>query len=1131
MITDDSQSSQHQHPLAGATAIDSPEAAVSVAIPDHTLIRRIGSGSYGEVWMARSSMGMFRAVKIVYRKAFKDKRPFERELSGIRKFEPISRSHEGFIDVLHAGINESDGYFYYIMELGDDLKTGQNIAPASYIPRTLSRELKPDGKLPIDRCLPLGLGLSQALAELHKHGLVHRDIKPSNIIFVNGAPKLADIGLVADVDEARSYVGTEGFIPPEGPGTPQADIYGLGKVLYEASTGNDRHDFPELPTNWDKEVDHELFVELNEIILQACKTDVRQRYASAADMHADLVLLTNGKSVKRLKLLERRWTRVRNFTIVTAITLVVVAAIAYQVYWQWRTRFEARQRQVGGNVVSGMVAVESGDPVSAIPYFVEALALDIHNPKQEKLHRLRIGTVLSRCPKLEKLIFTKGEIDRITLTPDASQLFCFENYKVATSVDLKTGRNGASISGPIRDISYSPDGKLLVVADSKNAYVRRVSGGAKILVLPHPSTVVRCVFSPDGTHILTGCYDGIARLWNSNTAVVEHEFTGHESMVATAAFSTDGKLVVTGDRSGILQIWNASDGSRRKRIRRSRNWVNFACFSPDGSQVVAAYGDHRACVFDIESGRQIMPDLIHGDIVSTAEFSSDGQYILTAGLDYTARIWRVDTHQPIRPAGVLNHSGRVMHASFTSDGSRVITACDDGTIRIWNLAAAEVPPQPSKSVYSEDGTVVLSREVGRVTAKQIRSGKIFSSWKNDGKSSFQLSENGRFCIVASNCEASTNCSLIEIRDVENASVILTGLKITKLVQAIISNDGRWLVTRLGDDVLQCWDVKSGNAAWPNVKHEKNIISVFMSPNSHAVGIWSEHVVKAWEPATGRELFAPLTHTDAIRYAAFSPDSSLLVTCCADDGLTKCAAQIFEVTNGKPKPYKLSHGDGVLFAAFSPDCRRIVTASEDFTAQVWDVKTGARVIQPLRHLSQVRTAMFTSDGKWIVTASADKTVRIWDVETGKELTPPYCQVWQLNRAQLLVDGLSLLTCDERGTRRVWNLHIENRSVADLTRFLHVLSGGGAIHAPGSLYVATNSFKDEWKHMEAASPDNFRTADSQIIAWHDFEAQSAEVNQSWPAVIFHLKQALLLHPTDESLQLRLKKAEALRDGESQ
>src|SRR6516162_10167320 len=85
-------------------------------IPDHEMLRCIGRGSYGEVWLARSRMGAYRAVKIVERKSFKDEKPFERELSGIRKFEPISRSHEGFIDILHVGMDEARGYFYYVME-------------------------------------------------------------------------------------------------------------------------------------------------------------------------------------------------------------------------------------------------------------------------------------------------------------------------------------------------------------------------------------------------------------------------------------------------------------------------------------------------------------------------------------------------------------------------------------------------------------------------------------------------------------------------------------------------------------------------------------------------------------------------------------------------------------------------------------------------------------------------------------------------------------------------------------------------------------------------------------------------------------------------------------------------------
>ncbi len=89
-------------------------------IPDHELIRCIGRGSYGEVWLARSVMGTYRAVKIVYRRTFKDAHPFEREFNGIQKFEPVSRSHEGLVDVLQIGRNDRDGYFYYVMELADD---------------------------------------------------------------------------------------------------------------------------------------------------------------------------------------------------------------------------------------------------------------------------------------------------------------------------------------------------------------------------------------------------------------------------------------------------------------------------------------------------------------------------------------------------------------------------------------------------------------------------------------------------------------------------------------------------------------------------------------------------------------------------------------------------------------------------------------------------------------------------------------------------------------------------------------------------------------------------------------------------------------------------------------------------
>jgi tetratricopeptide (TPR) repeat protein len=313
-------------------------------IPDHEMLRCIGQGSYGEVWLARSAVGTWRAVKVVYRQNFKDPRPYEREFAGIQSYEPVSRTNEGLIDVLQIGRSDAEGYFYYVMELADsaaDLtvaepgaepsKSEQDVrsfveAPAkfdpdAYIPKTLSRVILQRGRLSYEECLTLGLTLNLALGHLHRHGLIHRDVKPSNIVFINGVPKLTDIGLVTDVAGAESFVGTEGFIPPEGPNSSQADLYALGKVLYEASMGKDRNQFPEPLTQLGLDADSRSLMELNAVLVRACAPDPKERYHRAEEMNADLALLHNGESVRDKHVLARR------VRLLTRVALVIVAVL------------------------------------------------------------------------------------------------------------------------------------------------------------------------------------------------------------------------------------------------------------------------------------------------------------------------------------------------------------------------------------------------------------------------------------------------------------------------------------------------------------------------------------------------------------------------------------------------------------------------------------------------------------------------------------------------------------------------------------------------------------------------------------------------------------------------------------
>src|SRR5712692_6458472 len=335
------------------TSLPHPSSAATPSVSDHDLLRRIGGGSYGEVWLARSVMGTYRAVKIVYRANFKDERPFEREFAGIQKFEPISRSHEGLVDLLQVGRSEQEGYFYYVMELADDANDESTLTrppdslshpmgegrgetnpqstihnPQSYTPHTLKFELQSQTRLPLDECIQFGLSLTRALAYLHGQRLVHRDIKPSNIIFVGGVPKLADVGLVTVVGADTIPGGTLGYIAPEARPPPQADLYSLGMVLYEMSTGKSCQDFPEPLSDLAAQPDHDRWLEFNAVVHKACRAEVAERYQTADEMNAELALLQRGQSVKRKRVVERRFAVVKKAGFAAA-TVAIAAVLLY----------------------------------------------------------------------------------------------------------------------------------------------------------------------------------------------------------------------------------------------------------------------------------------------------------------------------------------------------------------------------------------------------------------------------------------------------------------------------------------------------------------------------------------------------------------------------------------------------------------------------------------------------------------------------------------------------------------------------------------------------------------------------------------------------------------------------------
>jgi serine/threonine protein kinase len=364
-------------------------------VPDHQLLFAIARGAYGQVWLALNAVGSPRAVKIVRREQHASHESFEREFKGLQKFEPISRSHVGLVDVLTLGLLPDKAGFYYVMELADDIQVcrnsshseqsrtlkagGQTTYPGQYEARTLRADLKSHSFLPAGDVITLGVKLAAALEHLHGHGLVHRDVKPSNILFIDGEPKLADAGLVADMADARSLVGTAGYIAPEGPGRPQADLYALGKVLYEAAFGKDRQEFPSLPASVASRPDHTQLLELNAILLKACAPDPKDRYSSVKEMRSDLEALLAGRSIQRLHAWQRTLKHAKRFGLAaSALTIVALIGLYFQPRgtrapdFKWSPNPEARDE-----FRKGMRFMHSaGSSFEAIPHFQKATDLD-----------------------------------------------------------------------------------------------------------------------------------------------------------------------------------------------------------------------------------------------------------------------------------------------------------------------------------------------------------------------------------------------------------------------------------------------------------------------------------------------------------------------------------------------------------------------------------------------------------------------------------------------------------------------------------------------------------------------------------------------------------------------------------
>ncbi len=467
----------------------------------------------------------------------------------------------------------------------------------------------------------IGADVALALEYAHQQGILHRDIKPSNLLLdVHGQVWVTDFGLAKaqDSDELTrtgDIVGTLKYMAPErfkGWSDPRSDIYALGATLYELLTlrpvfeESDRvklialvlHENPPALRTLDRRIARDL----ETIVLKALAKEPGDRYPTAELFADDLRRFAAGRPIqaRRSSTAERlwRWSKrepiLAGATAMMAFALLAVVAISLM-YARAQGKASQQNFELAEKLTSSLA--ESN----------RLLAIRNFDRGQEAFRNDQIGPGL---------------------------LWMLESWRSAVAAG---------------DVDWQH-------AARANLAAWRPHHARLKAVFSHDRPVAAAAFSPDGKILLSGCDDGVARLWDTTTGKPIGRPIRHSASVFAAAYSPDGKTVLFGCIDGAAILWEVATSQPFGSPLRHKAAVLAVAFSPDGKTILTGSADKTARHWNLATQKPIGEPCVHQDYVRAVAFSPDGQTILTGSDDVSARFWHAATGKEVGPP--LQHAPR-----------------------------------------------------------------------------------------------------------------------------------------------------------------------------------------------------------------------------------------------------------------------------------------------------------------------------------------------------------------------------------------------------------------------------------------------------------------------------------------